>query len=177
MKPSRWSRAFPETKASVAAARRFVTDALREVVPEASETAALLVSELATNALVHAGSQFEVTVVYPTPAGRVRIEVTDQDRSRPSPIDPPTTSPHGRGLVLVSTLADEWGVREARRRGGKAIWFELRPTGAAVGTATASSRARLSGGRVRRLGGARRARRGPTLFFGGRRGPGASLVV
>ncbi len=62
---------FPESTSSVPLARQFVAESLTAVAPELSETAALLVSELATNAVVHAESEFEVVVVYPSPSGRV----------------------------------------------------------------------------------------------------------
>jgi anti-sigma regulatory factor (Ser/Thr protein kinase) len=120
-------RKFEESISSVPLARRFVADSLATIASELSETASLLVSELATNAIVHAGSAFAVTVVHPTPSGRIHIEVTDRDGTRPSPTRPPPNVPHGRGLLLVATLADEWGVREPRRRAGKAVWFELTP--------------------------------------------------
>jgi anti-sigma regulatory factor (Ser/Thr protein kinase) len=123
----KWSRSFPETATSVPRARQFVAESLATVVPEVSETAALLVSELATNAVVHAESEFAVTVVYPATSGRVRVEVADSDGTRPAPRRPPPNVPHGRGLLLVATLADAWGVQEARRRAGKSIWVELSP--------------------------------------------------
>jgi anti-sigma regulatory factor (Ser/Thr protein kinase) len=131
MKRSQW---FPETKSSVPQARQFVAEFLTDLDPEVVEIAALLVSELATNALLHARSEFEVTVDYPTRSGRVRIEVADRHRSRPTPLNPPTTMTQGRGLLLVSTLSAAWGVREAGRRSGKTIWFELTATGASVPT-------------------------------------------
>ncbi len=156
---------FPESSSSVPLARQFVAESLTGVAPELSETAALLVSELATNAVLHAASEFEVVVVYPSPSGRVRIEVSDHEKSLPSPSRPPPHVPHGRGLLLVSTLADEWGVQEPRRRAGKAVWFELTPTTAPVGAvadgADGSDKA-SSGRRQRRT---RRFPRGFPSFF------------
>jgi anti-sigma regulatory factor (Ser/Thr protein kinase) len=151
----KWSRSFPETATSVPRARQFVAESLAPVGPEVSETAALLVSELATNAVVHAGSEFAVTVVYPTTSGRVRVEVADSDRTQPAPTRPPPHVPHGRGLLLVATLADEWGVQEARRRAGKFIWFELSPP-TALERHTATEGARP---------GIRRSPRGLSSFF------------
>jgi anti-sigma regulatory factor (Ser/Thr protein kinase) len=133
---------FPESTSSVPLARHFVTKSLTAVAPELSETAALLVSELATNAVVHAESEFEVVVVYPSPSGRVRIEVSDREKSLPTPSRPPPHVPHGRGLLLVSTLADEWGVQEPRRRAGKAVWFELTPTTVRAGEMAGTGRRR-----------------------------------
>jgi anti-sigma regulatory factor (Ser/Thr protein kinase) len=149
------SRRFPESKSSVPQARQFVADSLTAVVPEVCETAALLVSELATNAVVHAESEFAVTVVYPTSAGRVRVEVTDSDATQPAPTRPPPNVPHGRGLLLVASLADEWGVEEARRRSGKSVWFELTP-------ATAAAREAAEAGQPKR----QRLPRGLSSFFG-----------
>jgi anti-sigma regulatory factor (Ser/Thr protein kinase) len=166
VKRSQW---FPVAKASVPQARQFVADCLRDLDPEIAdvaegvELAALLVSELATNALLHAGSEFEVTIDYPSRSGRLRIEVADRHRSRPTPLNPPATMTHGRRLLLVSTLSAAWGVREAGRRSGKTIWFELTAAGASVPAAPS-----LRQGRPVREGRSilgRRAWRGTTLSF------------
>jgi anti-sigma regulatory factor (Ser/Thr protein kinase) len=157
------SQRFPETKSSVPQARRFVADFLTDLDPEVTEVAALLVSELATNALLHAGSEFEVTVDYPNRSGRVRIEVADRHRSRPTPRNPPATMTHGRGLLLVSTLSAAWGVREGGRRSGKTIWFELTTAGASVPAARSAREGRPVREGRSVLG--RRARRGTTLSF------------
>lgn len=125
-------RTFPASTTSVRGARQFVAGTLSPLVPELCETAMLLVSELATNAIVHGASEFAVSVFYPTRSGRLRIEVADSDPTPPSPPStlrsPPLTEPHGRGLLLVATLSGNWGVRAIRRRAGKTVWFELSPT-------------------------------------------------
>jgi len=121
----RWTRSFLETAPSVPEARGFVSGSLTAIPPQVRATAALLVSELATNAIVHATSSFDVTIVCPTPTGRVRIEVTDTDETRPTRLQPPPNVPHGRGLLLVARLSDDWGVDEAIDRPGKTVWFEL----------------------------------------------------
>jgi hypothetical protein len=121
----RWSRSFLETAPSVTEARGFVSGSLTAIPPQVRAIAALLVSELATNAVVHATSSFDVTIVFPTPSGRVRIEVTDADETRPTRLQPPPNVPHGRGLLLVASLSDDWGVDEAIDRPGKSVWFEL----------------------------------------------------
>jgi Histidine kinase-like ATPase domain len=153
------SRRFEETTLSIPNARQFVATSLTAVtavVPEVCETATLLVSELATNAIVHAASAFEVTVVYPTPAGRVRVEVADGNPHQPTPLDPPPTAPHGRGLLLVATLSDEWGVQVARS--GKSIWFELAPSAAWTGQEAPATRRQ----------GIRSLRQRRSFFFGAR---------
>lgn len=101
--------------------------ALRELLkhwgsPERSEVAELLTSELVTNALVHTGREAVLTAVV-GPRG-LRVEVRDFVEPDPRPRAPSIDDgTHGRGLVLVETLADEWGVR--RHRVGKSVWFEL----------------------------------------------------
>jgi anti-sigma regulatory factor (Ser/Thr protein kinase) len=124
-------RSFPASTASVRGARQFVEGTLSPLVPALCETAMLLVSELATNAIIHGASEFDVSVVYPTPSGRLRIEVADGDPTppvSPSAQRSPHTEPHGRGLLLVATLSGKWGVQPFRRRAGKTVWFELSPT-------------------------------------------------
>jgi anti-sigma regulatory factor (Ser/Thr protein kinase) len=148
------SRRFSKATSSVPDARQFVAESLSALEPEVGETAALLVSELATNAVVHASSAFAVTVVYPTPGGRVRVEVLDSVPGEPAPLRPPPSDPHGRGLLLVAHLADAWGVKGAGRRAGKTIWFELAPAGADAPAGVQRARTRLL----------RRMRRPPSFF-------------
>lgn len=81
-----------------------------------------MVSELVTNAVVHARS--EVTLVLHIKArGTVRIEVSDND-TRPPRIDPPDdASLGGRGLHLIAAMAAEHGWFLTDR--GKTVWAEL----------------------------------------------------
>jgi hypothetical protein len=131
-----------------------VGETLAGAVPgEVCETAALLVSELATNALLHAVSAFEVIVIYPTAAGRVRLEVADGDPTAPTPLRPPPTVPHGRGLQLVAMLSEHWGAEEAKV-GGKLVWFELAVSAEAVPGDRRSTKARTP----------RDVRRGPSML-------------
>ncbi|MER6558436.1 SpoIIE family protein phosphatase [Streptomyces sp. NPDC001027] len=100
-----------------------------------AEDAILVVSELVTNAVVHAGTEVELVCrldVEPGPSEgglAVVVEVCDRHPSRTprdhAP-DPPRGMPeHGRGLRLVATLADAWGV--TYRRGAKTVWARLLP--------------------------------------------------
>nr|WP_191971335.1 ATP-binding protein [Streptomyces luteolifulvus] len=101
--------------------------ALRELLrtwgrPGRSETAELLTSELVTNALVHTDHDAVLTATV-GPRG-LRVEVRDFVPRRPRLRVPNADdSTHGRGLVLVQSLADSWGVRT--HGVGKAVWFEL----------------------------------------------------
>lgn len=127
----RESHTFSMTSLSVPLARQFVARTIAGLPEEVRETAVLLVSELATNSLVHAMSDFEVAVIYPAPSGNLRVEVSDGDRTRPAPQNPPPTATHGRGLQIVEVLAGLWGVEGVGD--GKTVWFELAvPSPAAV---------------------------------------------
>jgi anti-sigma regulatory factor (Ser/Thr protein kinase) len=145
------SRTFPERAPSVALARQFVSETLTALPREARETVALLVSEVATNAIVHAASAFDVTVIYPTQSGRLRIEVADGDRTRPTPLRPPPSVPHGRGLQLLSALCAEWGVEEATTRSGKTVWFEMAVVIPSASTTSTEVRSRLGRSKPRNL--------------------------
>ncbi|CAL9396750.1 ATP-binding protein [Streptomyces sp. Tu 3180] len=101
--------------------------ALRELLrpwgrPEQSEIAELLTSELVTNALVHTDREAVLTATV-GPRG-LRVEVRDFVAREPRPCVPDADDgTHGRGLVLVESLADAWGVRA--HGVGKAVWFAL----------------------------------------------------
>ncbi|MFF4269559.1 ATP-binding protein [Streptomyces sp. NPDC001536] len=104
-----------------------VRRALRELLrqwgrPGRSEIAELLTSELVTNALIHTDHDAVLTATV-GPAG-LRVEVRDFVARRPRLRVPNADDgTHGRGLVLVQSLADAWGVRA--HGVGKAVWFEL----------------------------------------------------
>jgi anti-sigma regulatory factor (Ser/Thr protein kinase) len=83
---------------------------------------AVMVSELATNALRHAETSFSVRVDQ-TP-GSVRVEVADGGDGRPAVQSPAPSEPSGRGLRIVESLSDAWGVTAASGT-GKTVWFTL----------------------------------------------------
>jgi anti-sigma regulatory factor (Ser/Thr protein kinase) len=117
-------RTFPAWPESVPDARGYVTDLLGRVPPALCQTAALLVSELATNVVRHSGAQsFGIEVRF-LPA-RVWVGITDAGRGEPVLRRPPVTEEHGRGLQLVATLADRWGAGRRRNSPEKTVWFEL----------------------------------------------------
>lgn len=108
-----------------------VRRALRELMRhrcrvDAAEVAELLVTELVTNALVHTDQGAEVSVTLAR--ARLRVEVRDYAARKPRPHVPSADDgTHGRGLVLVQSLADAWGVDALTPAlgGGKVVWFEL----------------------------------------------------
>jgi anti-sigma regulatory factor (Ser/Thr protein kinase) len=81
-----------------------------------------MVSELATNAVRHAKSQFDV-VLEKVDRNTVRVEVRDFGRGAPTVIPGGTESTGGRGLKIVDLLAQTWGVENRPAGQGKTTWF------------------------------------------------------
>lgn len=107
---------------SSAAARRFVGEALRTwECEDLLDTVNLLVSELVTNSVLHANSAPDVAVLLKPDT--VRIEVTDDSGDLPAVKGPSEEETSGRGLALVESLAEAWGVELSG--GGKTVWFEV----------------------------------------------------
>ena len=119
--PGNLERLFPPDSRSAAAARKFVLDAGWSDDADVNLRLATVVSELVTNAILHARTAFVVTV---SPE-REKIRVAVYDESASFPIRRAYDAPHptGRGLRIVEALADRWGVDE--HPAGKTIWFEL----------------------------------------------------
>ncbi|MEV8355009.1 ATP-binding protein [Streptomyces niveus] len=98
----------------------------RDLPGELGDTAALLLSELVTNALRHGSPPGrEIVVTVHRADGLLRLEVEDAGDSLPRPRTPDPIDECGRGLALVAALADDWGV--APRQGpGKGVWVTLK---------------------------------------------------
>ena len=112
-------RLFPASPASIPVVRRMVAEAVPD--PVLAATAELLISEVATNAVRHAATPFEVTIwVAPT---RLRAEVVDSSATLPVLRSAGSSDERGRGLRIVDTLASAWGVEPRGQQ--KAVWFEL----------------------------------------------------
>lgn len=109
---------------SPAAARRFISEfcSAAALGDELCQTAALLTSELVTNAIRYGGSR--AVLEARMPGGALRVSVHDDNPQLPEVgTAPALTDEGGRGVLLVSTLADRWGVEADAT--GKAVWFEL----------------------------------------------------
>ncbi|MFF3404537.1 ATP-binding protein [Streptomyces sp. NPDC002659] len=120
-------------------ARSFVRTAIADWTPEAlpaeiterlTHDATLLVSELVTNAVVHAGTTVELycRLVAGETEGEefasLVVEVSDDHPMRPLlPGDANTYATHGRGLQLVAAIAESWGI--SYHRDLKTVWFRL----------------------------------------------------
>jgi anti-sigma regulatory factor (Ser/Thr protein kinase) len=113
---------LPAVASSVPEARRFVRDALHALAAAgACDDAETLVSELATNAVLHARTEYTITVARTD--GTVRVRVHDMSAVLPRQRTYGADSTTGRGIRLIASIAQDWGV-EAEGE-GKAVWFEL----------------------------------------------------
>jgi anti-sigma regulatory factor (Ser/Thr protein kinase) len=115
---------LPAATSAVPAARRFVSQAVIDCGGHGPllDKTRLLVTELATNAVLHAHSPIRVSVM--PGEDHVRVEVRDDDpRPIRAPRPPAPDDESGRGLWLVDALATTWGVNANHL--GKTVWFEV----------------------------------------------------
>ncbi len=130
---------FPPDMRSIRHARRLIHDTLAEAafgrpgadgsdVPDLADDVVLLASELCENAVLHAGTAFDLAVV----AGEDEVTVAVTDRG-PGSLELHLAEPrqrygraatHGRGLSLVARLATTWGTRH-EADGRHTVWFTL----------------------------------------------------
>ncbi len=114
---------LPHSDEAPAIGRAFVADALRRWKLDALiETAALLTSELVTNAVVHARSTS--TLSMRQNGSKIRVELLDRGHGRVALRSAtPGAIGGGRGLFIVEQLADAWGSADTAT--GTKVWFEL----------------------------------------------------
>ena len=128
------SAAYRPEPAAVASARKFVRETLQgwlDTRPAPADTelvddAVLLTSELVTNAVVHAGTQVQVTCKLAASAVEVVVRDSHPARMVPGPArddSTPAERTNGRGLLLPSALASAWGVSYGAE--AKAVWFRM----------------------------------------------------
>jgi DNA-binding NarL/FixJ family response regulator len=115
------SSRFDRDHGAARAARRFVRSVVAEADVETIAAVELLVSELVTNAVLHAASEPQVDVHLSKQ--RLRVEVYDDDPALPHRRTPDAVGPGGRGLLLLEQFADRWGAEP--RDDGKVVWFEI----------------------------------------------------
>ncbi|MET7453264.1 ATP-binding SpoIIE family protein phosphatase [Streptomyces sp. NPDC005574] len=139
---------MPGSSAAPGCARALVRDSLAEwrerglpgtqhLTGRLADDAVVAVSELVTNAVVHAGTDVELAWRLEADTGALVVEVADHHPSRAprgADAEPPYETPeYGRGLRLVAALAESWGI--TYRTGAKTVWARLpaegRPAGAA----------------------------------------------
>ncbi|MCD7445262.1 ATP-binding protein [Streptomyces lincolnensis] len=98
-----------------------------EIGGDVAQTAEILLSELVSNAVIHArtppGRQIGLRVAQYD--GRLRVEVADANSTRPEPREADTDDERGRGLAIIDALAARWGCCPRLHGIGKATWAEL----------------------------------------------------
>ncbi|HET7387509.1 MAG TPA: PAS domain S-box protein [Nocardioidaceae bacterium] len=115
-------RRLPPHASSVGEARRLVHDLLVDGGRgDLAETAVLLVSEVVTNALLHAGTPIDVFASLD--GSGLRVEIGDGSAHLPTRRSYGTAAGTGRGMQMLEHLVDDWGI--SRSRDGKSIWFRL----------------------------------------------------
>jgi anti-sigma regulatory factor (Ser/Thr protein kinase) len=124
----RWIRTFDGTPQSVKAARQFVTDALLGTPRETVDEIVLMVSELASNSVRFADSEF--TVHIQRVRRQIRVEVADGGGGTPTLRLAQPEDLSGRGLMIVQAMSEEWGVAPSRPPPGKSVWFTVTPISA-----------------------------------------------
>ncbi|GAA4398058.1 hypothetical protein GCM10023168_03760 [Fodinibacter luteus] len=105
-------------------ARRHVEAVCQGLPADTVDVARLLVTELVSNAVLHADGAVLMTVAR-TPDG-LKVEVYDESPRLPTVLHAQPPAEHGNGLRLVDALATSWGTapRDDARR-GKRVWFVL----------------------------------------------------
>ncbi|MEX2274642.1 MAG: ATP-binding protein [Actinomycetota bacterium] len=130
---------LPDTMAPARARRAIRT--LRGTVPrDRVEDLELLVSELVTNVVQHAGGRETVEWIrmhVAAATGAVRVEISDPGAGTPVQRDPYDGHVSGWGLTFVDRLSTRWGIDEDQ---GKTVWFELDTAGAERGESPSSGR-------------------------------------
>ncbi|MHB1930802.1 MAG: ATP-binding protein [Acidimicrobiales bacterium] len=115
---------FTGEPASVSEARRFLRGTLEGWGADGlTDPAVQVLSELATNSVIHARTGFTVRVALDD-GGGLRLEVVDGSTRPPAQKAHSREATTGRGLALVSALAASWGVDQDGQ--GKAVWALLR---------------------------------------------------
>ena len=116
--------ALPADVSSPALARRFVLRSFSgSGVEGLTDVVVLLVSELVTNAVLHARSDSVLKLSHESERLRVELHDANTEGAVLVGADERGGGPGGRGVLLVDALADRWG--SDRDEHGKTVWFEL----------------------------------------------------
>ena len=129
---------LPADPLSAAAARRFLADGLRAWdLTELADDSALVLTEMCSNATLHSGAQYFEVSIERLPGRSLRVAVADDGAvpaaavvARPAPLrpaededDPDEFITTGRGLLIISALSQQWGVRDMPT--GKIVWADV----------------------------------------------------
>lgn len=109
----------------VRVARLFLRDVARrlDLEPDRVEAGELALSELVTNAIVHAGGPIKVRMW--SDQQDLHVEVIDRDPQTPRMATPDATGVDPGGLPIVAATAKEWGWDDGPNGQGKRVWFTL----------------------------------------------------
>lgn len=114
-----WSETFEPSEASVRAARDFVQELLSRTDHD-DEDALLVISELATNVVRHARTEYTVSIQ--EEGDGVELSVSDGSSILPAVKDLSERN-KGYGLIVVDRISEEWGVEPTAK--GKRVWARL----------------------------------------------------
>jgi anti-sigma regulatory factor (Ser/Thr protein kinase) len=107
---------------SLSGCRRFVRETLSSWgLEHVADDAVIVASELATNAVLHARTDFTVRLTWHS--GALRVSVRDENHAMPIRGNPSPTTVTGRGLLLIDAISRRWGIEV--EKGGKSVWAEL----------------------------------------------------
>lgn len=125
-----WAHSFA-VSGGVRAGRHWTRNHLRSLPwaaeePETADAVVLCVSELLTNAHVHAHSDAHLVLTWDGDC--LHVSVHDEDPTLPRPRDPQAGATSGRGMGIVGALADDWSMKCQRH--GKTVTACFRPTAA-----------------------------------------------
>ncbi|MFE5513886.1 MULTISPECIES: ATP-binding protein [unclassified Streptomyces] len=123
-----WAHSFP-VSGGVRAGRQWTREHLDSLPwtaaePETVDSVVLAVSELLTNAHIHAHSDAQLVLTWDGDC--LHISVHDEDPALPRPREAAEGAVSGRGVSIVRALADEWSMRCQRH--GKTVTACFRPT-------------------------------------------------
>lgn len=119
--PQHIEREFEPDPNSARHARQFVLESGWSDNEETNLRLATIVSEIVTNAILHARTPFRVRVSRNGAA--IRVDVSDASTEMPMRRPYDLSEVTGRGLHIVDRLSDRWGVSKLPQ--GKTVWFEL----------------------------------------------------
>jgi anti-anti-sigma regulatory factor/anti-sigma regulatory factor (Ser/Thr protein kinase) len=122
--PRQQSRRLYPTPIATRVARQLVAEACRAWgVTDITESAEIIITELVSNVVVHAGTEMRVRVALGQSV--LRLSVRDHSPTLPRRVLPdPETGEGGRGLILIEALSTGWGVTATED--GKLVWATLR---------------------------------------------------
>ena len=122
------SMTLPPDPSSARSARELLRLLNRSWHVAALDDADLLLTEIVTNAVIHARTPMTLQVVWERDL--LRIEVSDGSPAMPRARRATRRCEHGRGLLLLDRLADSWGVTQHdNAHTGKTVWFKINPDG------------------------------------------------